>query len=108
MTVLMQAVSASDEQLVDKLRTQKADQEETKAQVEDTKAQVEAALVEVGAEHFLKITQLTQIEELQIHGVVDVAKHVNVIESQLYRQTVAERMRGVRYAGIGGHGCQCI
>ena len=44
---LMQAVSASDERLVDKLRTQKADQEETKAQVEDTKAQVEAALVEV-------------------------------------------------------------
>lgn len=44
---LMQAVSASDEQLVDKLRTQKADQEETKAQVEDTKAQVETALIEV-------------------------------------------------------------
>jgi septal ring factor EnvC (AmiA/AmiB activator) len=46
---LMQAVSASDEQLVDKLRTQKAEQEATKQQVEDTKQEVEDALAEVQA-----------------------------------------------------------
>ncbi len=44
---LMQAVSKSDERLVGKLRTQKAEQEETKVQVETTKAEVEQALVEV-------------------------------------------------------------
>ncbi len=44
---LMQAVSQSDEQLVDKLKTQKAEQEETKAEVEVTKGEVEEALAQV-------------------------------------------------------------
>lgn len=46
---LMQAVSASDEQLVDKLRTQKGEQEAIKTEAEDTKTQVEDALAEVQA-----------------------------------------------------------
>lgn len=46
---LMQAVSASDEQLVDKLRTQKGEQESIKTEAENTKAEVEDALAEVQA-----------------------------------------------------------
>ncbi len=46
---LMQAVSASDEQLVNKLRGQKEEQEAIKTEAEDTKSEVEDALAEVQA-----------------------------------------------------------
>ena len=57
---LMQAVSQSDEQLVDTLKTQKAEQEETKTQVEVTKGEVEEALVKVQEDEEAIILQREQ------------------------------------------------
>lgn len=57
---LMQAVSQSDEQLVDKLKTQKAEQEETKAEVEVTKGEVEEALAQVKEDEEAIILQREQ------------------------------------------------
>ncbi len=57
---LMQAVSQSDEQLVDKLKTQKAEQEETKTEVEVTKGEVEEALVQVKEDEEAIILQREQ------------------------------------------------
>ena len=57
---LMQAVCQSDEQLVDKLKTQKAEQEETKAEVEVTKGEVEEALAQVKEDEEAIILQREQ------------------------------------------------